>query len=228
MLNTTLNRGVKWGATTPRQRLSSKSAFRGHRDRLRLSPRHDATSARRVPKGGSGFRQKAVVAYRESDEIQDWRVKEMVDLCHVYFNDLLTKGDVSVADDILDPTFVHNDPVWRRSKLIVGPSAFKRFVQMLRKGYPDLVVEPVEFSTSDVTNIVVRWEACGTNLGRYHGNPPTRHTSNFAGISTFSFNHERSQLTEVTDYRTPTAEEKSQAALESDPMNVHLAKLHFG
>lgn len=231
MLNTTLNRGAIRGVSAaPRQLPSSRSAFAGHPERLRSRPRHPGSNASRraASAGGSGLRQKAVVAYRESDEIQDWRVKEMVDLCHAYFSDIWCKGDVSVADDILDPAFVHNDPVWRSAKLIVGPSAFKKFVEVLRNGYPDLIVEPVEFSTCDTTKVFVSWEGRGTNLGRFHGNAPTRHVSAISGISTFSFNHERSQITEVTVFRTPTAEEKSYAAQETDPLNVHLAKLHFG
>lgn len=152
----------------------------------------------------------------------------MVHLCHIYFSELWTRGDVSVANDILDPAFVHNDPVWRGSKLVVGPSAFKKFVKMMREGYPDLVVRPVEFSTSETTKVFVRWEGSCTNLGRIHGSEPSRHASSISGITTFSFNHERSRITEVVVYRSPTAEEKARVGQEADPFNVHLARLHFG
>ena len=38
-----------------------------------------------------------VVAYRESDDIKDWRIKQMVTLCHTYFQKLWCKGNTSIS-----------------------------------------------------------------------------------------------------------------------------------
>lgn len=166
--------------------------------------------------------------YQEGKTSQDWRVKQMTDLCHVYFQDLWCDGNTDLADDILDPGFVHHDPIWRHSQLIVGPNAFKRVVKAFRGGYPDLNLEMVDFSSSKDTRIFVQWEGSATNLGKFKGKRPSGHFSSISGVTTFDFNHDRSKISEATVYRSPMREEKEAMQNESDPLNVHLARLHYG
>lgn len=195
--------------------------------RMRSRAMRSKPEVRQVCRSGFGLPAQVVV-YQESSPIEDWRVQQMVDLCHAYFQELWTEGNIGVAEDVLDAAFVHHDEVWRKSKLVVGPSAFKTFVRSFREGYPDLVVRPVDFSTSDNTRVYVRWEAAATNLGRFRGREPTRHFSSISGITSFGFNHDRSRIKEAIVYRSPTAEEKEEWSAASDPLDVHLARLHFG
>lgn len=183
--------------------------------------------ARQVCLSGMGVPAQ-VVAYQESSPIRDWRVQEMVDLCHTYFQELWTEGNLGVAEKVLDAGFVHHDEVWRKSQLVVGPTAFKKFVKVFREGYPDLLVRPVDYSTSDNTRVYVRWEGSATNLGRFRGREPTRHSSSISGITSFGFNHDRSRIKEAIVYRSPTAEEKEEWSTASDPLDVQLARLNFG
>lgn len=168
------------------------------------------------------------MAHKEGSPSQDWRVKEMIDLCQVYFQDLWCEGKVNVADDILDPGFVHHDPIWRQSQLIVGPNAFKRVVTAFRNGYPDLSLKAIDFSSSKDTRVYVQWEGSATNLGKFKGREPSRHFSSISGVTTFDFTHDRSKISEAIVYRSPTREEKEALQGEADPLNLHLARLHFG
>lgn len=116
-----------------------------------------------------------VVAYRESEEMKDWRVKKMVQLCHSYFSKMWSKGDiseggcsrlgnfvgeVSAVSEILDENFVHHDHVWRKKKLIVGQEAMAEWVKEMKKCYPDLFVEPVDFGTGSIEHLFVQFEGC--------------------------------------------------------------------
>lgn len=150
----------------------------------------------------------------------------MVDVCHAYFQDLWSEGDCGVASKILHPAFVHRDEVWNKSKLVVGPTAFKDFVRGFREAYPDLLVRPIDFSTSESTKVYVHWEGSATNLGRFKGRPPTRHFSNISGITSFEFTEDRSMIKEAMVYRSPLAEERE--LVECDPLEIHLARLHYG
>lgn len=45
---------------------------------------------------------------------------QMVDLAHTYFAELITKGRLEVADQILDDSVVHKDIVWDAAHPIAG------------------------------------------------------------------------------------------------------------
>lgn len=46
----------------------------------------------KTSRGHGHQRNSTAVAYMESDEIHDWRIKKMSDVCHSYFTDLWSKG----------------------------------------------------------------------------------------------------------------------------------------
>ncbi|CAD7699399.1 unnamed protein product [Ostreobium quekettii] len=169
-----------------------------------------------------------VVALRDSEEIEDWRVRQMVDVCGLYFGELWSRGNLAVADDICDAAFVHTDSIWNPSRLVAGPSAMKAFVRDTRAAYPDLVVRAVEYGTSDADRLFVHWTGSMTNLGRFHGHSATRQNTKVTGVSMMSFTKDRSKLVEVNVFRQPTREEKTEFADREGGFELHLARLHFG
>lgn len=72
-----------------------------------------SSSCRRVDRS----RRLKAIAFRESGEIHDWRVKEMVTIVHKYFVDFLTEGNVNVAEDIFDDSIVHTDGRYPEKKM---------------------------------------------------------------------------------------------------------------
>ncbi|GLC37360.1 hypothetical protein PLESTB_001595600 [Pleodorina starrii] len=119
-----------------------------------------------------------VIAFKERDDIQDWRVKQMVDTCHVYYSRLWSRGDIAAADALLDPKFVYRDlcsPVGWVSPatdsalpptgMVVGPRALKALVEDVRTQYPDFYMEVEELAVSDTHRIFVNWVSHGTQLG---------------------------------------------------------------
>jgi len=59
---------------------------------------------------------------------------------------------------ILDADFIHHEKVWRRKKLIVGPTAMAEWVKQSKKAYPDLYLEPVDFATGSTEHLYVQFE----------------------------------------------------------------------
>ncbi|GLI59617.1 hypothetical protein VaNZ11_001482, partial [Volvox africanus] len=129
---------------------------------------HNPTRCRKITR---------VVAFKEQDNIKDWRVKQMVDTCHVYYSSLWSRGELLAADMLLDPQFVYRDLCsvsgWAQRSLtgnlpttgmVVGPRAFKALVGDVRTQYPDYYVEVEELAVSDTHRIFVSWVSHGTQL----------------------------------------------------------------
>ncbi|GIL97662.1 hypothetical protein Vretimale_3243, partial [Volvox reticuliferus] len=118
-----------------------------------------------------------VVAFKEQDNIKDWRVKQMVDTCHVYYSSFWSRGELAAADALLDPQFVYRDLCsvagWAQRSptgtlpptgMVVGPRAFKALVGDVRTQYPDYYIEVGELAVSDTHRIFVTWVSHGTQL----------------------------------------------------------------
>ncbi|KXZ44711.1 hypothetical protein GPECTOR_63g38 [Gonium pectorale] len=112
---------------------------------------------------------------------KDWRVKQMVDTCHVYYSGIWSRGDLRQAEALLDPAFVRRDLCgaagWGGSGgpnggggagggmgLVVGPRAFRSLVEDVRRQYPDYYIEVDEVAVSDTHRLFVSWTSHGTQL----------------------------------------------------------------
>jgi predicted ester cyclase len=82
--------------------------------------------------------------------------------------ELLTQGDLSVADAVFAPDLIHYEPTLHAP----GVAGTKQFVLALRRAFPDLraVVED-EIAAGDT--VVQRITCSGTHKGEYCGIPPT-------------------------------------------------------
>jgi steroid delta-isomerase-like uncharacterized protein len=82
--------------------------------------------------------------------------------------ELLTQGDLAVADELLAPDCVHHAP----APLAPGPEGAKRWVRALRRAFPDLRAL-VEDEIAEGDTIVQRLTLSGTHRGTFLGIPPT-------------------------------------------------------
>ena len=81
----------------------------------------------------------------------------------------LNQGNLNTIDELFDPAFVeHSTP-----DQPTGPEGVKRFVDMVRAGFPDLQVSISHLIAED-DEVVVRTVWQGTHQGAYECVAPTR------------------------------------------------------
>src|SRR5262245_38371385 len=86
------------------------------------------------------------------------------------FEELFNKGQLDVADEVFAKDYVGHDPALPKD--LHGPQEFKKFVQMYRTAFPDLVCT-IEDQLADGDKVVTRFTARGTHRGELMGIPPT-------------------------------------------------------
>lgn len=83
-------------------------------------------------------------------------------------DELLTQGDLSVADELLAANCACYAPVM----LAPGAAGAKRWVAALRRAFPDLSAV-VEAEVAEGDTVVLRIACSGTHRGAFLGLPPT-------------------------------------------------------
>ncbi len=87
-----------------------------------------------------------------------------------YFEEVWNQGNISVLDEIIDPSFINHTP--STPEPIMGPDDLKPVVIILRAGFPDLKFT-IEDEIYEGDKVVVRCTMQGTHLGHLFGIPPT-------------------------------------------------------
>jgi len=82
--------------------------------------------------------------------------------------ELLTQGDLAVADEVLDPDCIYHT----FASLTTGAEGIKQWVTALRRAFPDLRAI-VEDEIAEGDTVVQRITCSGTHRGEYLGIPPT-------------------------------------------------------
>ena len=82
--------------------------------------------------------------------------------------ELLTQGDLAVADEILAPDLIHHAP----TPAVFGIEGARQFVLALRRAFPDLCAV-VEAEIAEGDTVVQRIACSGTHHGEFLGLPPT-------------------------------------------------------
>lgn len=83
-------------------------------------------------------------------------------------DELLTQGDLAVADAVFAPDFVHHGPIPHAP----GIAGAKQLTLALRRAFPDLCAI-VEDEIAEGDRVVQRLTLSGTHRGEYCGLPPT-------------------------------------------------------
>jgi predicted ester cyclase len=94
------------------------------------------------------------------------------------------KGNLSVTDECLAPTYLHHDP----SPPDAGPGSEgeKKRATLYRTAFPDLQFT-IEDEIGEGETVVVRWSARGTHKGNLDGIAPTGKRVEVSGISIARF-----------------------------------------
>jgi ketosteroid isomerase-like protein len=100
------------------------------------------------------------------------------------FEELWSKGNLSVADELIAPTHEHHDP--SMPDLGRGPEAEKKRVTLYRNAFPDL-----RFTIEDVIaegeTVMARYSVRGTHKGDLSGIAPTGKQATVSGMSIVRF-----------------------------------------
>lgn len=98
--------------------------------------------------------------------------------------DVWTKKDLAVLDEIFDPNGVHHGATF---SAVRGPEGLKAAVEALAQAFPDMAFT-VDMSIADGELVVVRWSGPATHEGPFMGVEPTGKSVTFTGINFYRFN----------------------------------------
>jgi steroid delta-isomerase-like uncharacterized protein len=94
--------------------------------------------------------------------------------------DVFTKGDLGVIDQLLASNHVNHDPA--NPPGLQGPEGFRQIVTMYRTAFPDLrITVDEQFGEGD--RVVTRWTATGTHRGPLGDLQPTNRRVTITGIA---------------------------------------------
>jgi predicted ester cyclase len=97
-----------------------------------------------------------------------------------FFEDILSTGDWSRADDIASPDLVMHHP--SSPQPIAGRDRVKEALLAYRAAFPDMRFD-VEDEICCGDKVVIRWRASGRNTGSLWGIPPTGRPVTVSGLS---------------------------------------------
>lgn len=83
-------------------------------------------------------------------------------------DELLTQGDLAVADAVFAPDLIHHGPLPHAP----GVEGTKQYILALRRAFPDLCAT-VEDEIAEGDRVVLRLTLSGTHQGEYYGLLPT-------------------------------------------------------
>jgi predicted ester cyclase len=98
------------------------------------------------------------------------RIQENRTLIETYFDEVWSKGQVDLLDELVTPDYINHTPSTPNPK--PGPDGLKPIILEMRKGFPDLHYEIKDLIiTAD--RIVARTVVKGTHAGQLWGMKPT-------------------------------------------------------
>jgi steroid delta-isomerase-like uncharacterized protein len=102
-------------------------------------------------------------------------------LARRFSEELWNQGNLDVADEILDASFVAHGLV---VELPPGPEGFKQFVTIYRSAFPDLQFT-IEDLIAEGDKVMDRWTVRGTHKGELMGIPATGKQVEVTGMGMF-------------------------------------------
>jgi predicted ester cyclase len=107
--------------------------------------------------------------YGEREEDKGVSAEENKALFRRTYEELLNRGDLSVADELVAPEFVNHEALPGRDR---GPESMRGLATMLRTAFPDLRFE-IEELIAEGDVVAGRLTMSGTHEGPLMGTPPT-------------------------------------------------------
>jgi len=108
------------------------------------------------------------------------RIQQNRALIKTYFDEVWSKGNVELLDELLSPDYINHTPT--SPNPIPGPEGLKPIVLEMRKGFPDLHYE-IEDLIITPNRIVARTIVRGTHMGQLWGMHPTKKTFEISQIN---------------------------------------------
>lgn len=100
------------------------------------------------------------------------------------FDELWSKGNLAVADELIAPTYTHHDA--STADVGRGPESEKKRVTLYRTAFPDLRFT-IEDTIAEGETVVARWTCRGTHRGDLNGIAPTGKQFAISGVSIARF-----------------------------------------
>jgi len=83
--------------------------------------------------------------------------------------EVLNKGDLSLADELVDANYIGHQPGLPDFK---GPEGFRQYMTMMRTAFPDIHLT-IEDTVAEGDKVVMRYTGRGTHKGDLMGIAPT-------------------------------------------------------
>jgi predicted SnoaL-like aldol condensation-catalyzing enzyme len=106
-------------------------------------------------------------------------------IAHRFHMDIFQKGDLSVADEILDTNFVWRNPSIP-SELAHGPQSTKKIAAVVIDSIPDLKIMHDD-TMSENDKVMIRWTITGTTKKELFGIPASNKPITVVGFDLFRF-----------------------------------------
>jgi steroid delta-isomerase-like uncharacterized protein len=107
-------------------------------------------------------------------------VGDSKDAVRSYFDELLNRGDMAVADAIFIPDVRFEYPLGD----LKGVEAVKGYITAFRTAFPDAHFT-LEDMFGDGERVAARWRLAGTQTGLFRGKPPTGKQVTLSGNTLF-------------------------------------------
>lgn len=124
----------------------------------------------------------------------DRRSESIATPAHLMLQEVWTKGDLALIDELVTEDYVEYDPALPEP--IRGRDALKETIGTFRDGAPDLT-KSVDETYVDGETVIVTYTATGTHEGEIMGVPPTGRSIEAEGV--FVYRVEDDKLAEGTD-----------------------------
>jgi steroid delta-isomerase-like uncharacterized protein len=113
-------------------------------------------------------------------ETEEEMSKQNKTLARRWFEDLFSRGNLDVANEILSAELV--DHLTHEDER--GLEELKHYVSIYHTAFPD-IQDTVEDIVAEGDKVVVRWTSGGTNQGEFMSVPPTGRHVTFSGMRLF-------------------------------------------
>jgi steroid delta-isomerase-like uncharacterized protein len=112
--------------------------------------------------------------------------KQQTNIVRRLYDEVYTKGNVNVSDELLTDNVKVTDPSTKGTKQ--GISTFKDLESNYLTAFPHKKAKIEEIATID-DKVIVRWSCQGKHEGQFLDASPTHRTFNITGISLYKFSN---------------------------------------
>ncbi|HEU4710345.1 MAG TPA: ester cyclase [Pyrinomonadaceae bacterium] len=101
-----------------------------------------------------------------------------------FVEEMWNEGKLDVADEVLAANYIEHPstPDDSKKEEPTGPDGMKRFVQMFRNAFPDMVFN-IEHMVAEDDRVAIHLVGRGTHQGELHGLPPTGKSVTIGGAA---------------------------------------------